>query len=176
MAQPNWNTAAGSLGTFPASIEVTPIQLSASPVLPAITITYNIISGVLPTGMYMTDEGVIFGTPAAVPDNSAYTIVVRVTDNLGNIRDRTFIVNVTGVQSPKFVTPSGVLFSQLDSVWVEFPIQFSNPISTNPVLVNLAQGNLPPGLEINEYGLIRGYPAPPFTNNVAVSEYCCYCY
>lgn len=164
MAQPNWNTTAGLLGTFPAAIEVTPIQLSASPVLPATAITYAIISGSLPTGMYMTDAGIIFGTPAAVPENSAYTIVVRATDNLGNLRDRTFRLNVTGVQSPKFVTPSGVLFSQMDSVWVEFPIEFSNPISSNPVLVNLAQGKLPPGLEINEYGLIRGYPQPPFTN------------
>jgi hypothetical protein len=56
------------------------------------------------------------------------------------------------------------LFSQNDSVWVEYPILYNNPISTNPVALRVTQGQLPPGLEINEFGLIRGYPNPPISN------------
>lgn len=164
MAQPIWNTPAGTLGTYPALNAVAPIQLSASPVSPAVSVTYKIISGELPSGLLMTTTGIISGIPNAVPENTTYTIVVRATDNLSNIRDRTFTVSISGALSPAFVTPSGSLFSQLDSVWVEFPIEYNNPIETNPVIISVAQGRLPPGLEINEFGLIRGYPEPPFTN------------
>lgn len=163
MAQPTWNTPAGSLGTYPSLIEIVPIELSASAVLPAVTVTYAIISGSLPTGLNITSSGVIYGTPGSVPANTGYAIVVRVTDNLGNIRDRTFTITVTGVESPSFTTPSGTLFSENDSIWIEYPILYSNPIPANPIVIRVIQGQLPPGLEINEFGLIRGYASPPFT-------------
>lgn len=164
MAQPIWNTPAGSLGTYPSLLEIVPIQLSASAVLPAVSVTYNIISGGLPSGMTLTSNGLLYGIPNAVSENTNSDFVVRATDNIGNIRDRTFSLTVTGVSGPSFSTPAGTLFSQNDSVWVEYPILYNNPIATNDVIIRLVQGSLPPGLEINEYGLIRGYPAPPITN------------
>lgn len=163
MAQPTWNTPAGSLGTYPSLVEIVPIYLSASAVLPAVTVTYTIISGSLPSGLNITNEGVIYGTPSSVPDNTGYAFVVRATDNLGSIRDRTFTLTITGVQSPSLTTPPGLLFSENDSVWIEYPIAYQNPISTNPISIRVIQGQLPPGLEINEIGLIRGYANPPFT-------------
>jgi hypothetical protein len=164
MAQPIWNTPAGSIGIYPSFIVIVPIQLSASAVLPAVTVTYAIISGSLPTGLLMTEDGLIYGIPNNVSENTLYTFVVRATDNYQNIRDRTFTLTVTGAQSPSLATPSGLLFSQNDSVWVEYPILYNNPISTNPVALRVTQGQLPPGLEINEFGLIRGYPTPPVSN------------
>jgi hypothetical protein len=164
MAQPIWNSSAGSIGTYPSFTEIVPIQLSASAVLPAVSLTYAIISGNLPTGLIMTVSGLIYGTPNNVSANTTYAFVVRATDNLQNIRDRTFTLTVTGAQSPSLVTPTGLLFSQSDSIWVEFPIVYSNPISSNPVVFRITQGQLPIGLEMNEYGLIRGYPAPPISN------------
>lgn len=163
MAQPIWNTPAGSIGTYPSLTQIIPVQLSASPVLPAVSVTYTLLSGSLPDGITMTSTGLITGTPNSVPVNTTYEFVVRATDNLGNIRDRTFTIIVTGAVSPTFVTPSGTLFSQNDSIWVEYPIDYLNPIENNDVLINVSQGRLPPGLEINETGLIRGYPKPPFT-------------
>ena len=164
MAQPNWNTPAGSLGTYPSLLTIVPIQLSASAVLPAVTVTYAVISGTLPSGIAMTEDGLIYGIPGAVPENTTSIFVVRTTDNYQNIRDRTFSLAVTGVSGPSFSTPSGTLFSQSDSVWVEEAILYNNPISSNPVAIRVTQGQLPPGLEINEAGLIRGYPNPPITN------------
>ena len=163
MAQPTWNTPAGSLGSYPSLIEIVPIILSASAVLPAVTVTYAIISGSLPVGLAITTDGIIHGTPGSVPDNTGYALVVRATDNLGNIRDRTFTLTISGVEGPSFITPSGTLFSENDSVWVEYPLAYNNPIATNPILIRVSQGQLPPGLEINEFGLIRGYANPPFT-------------
>ena len=92
MAQPIWNTPAGSLGTYPSLIEIVPIELSATAVLPATSVTYAIISGSLPTGLSMTVGGVIYGTPGSVPENTGYAFVVRATDNLNNVRDRTFFI------------------------------------------------------------------------------------
>lgn len=163
MAQPIWNTAAGNLGTYPSLVRIIPIQLSASAVQPAVSVTYQIISGNLPNGLQMTIDGLITGTPSIIPENTGYTFVVRATDNYQNIRDRTFSLVISGAKTPSFVTPSGTLFSQNDSVWVEYPIIYDNPVIDNPVTIRVIQGNLPPGLEINEFGLIRGYPKPPIT-------------
>lgn len=162
MAQPNWTTNAGHIATF-AALLPNNFQLVAQPVSPAISVTYAIISGNLPTGMSMTNTGYISGTPGIVNEETDFTFVVRATDNLGNIRDRTFFITVSGSANPTFSTPSGLLITTSDSVWVQIPISYNNPISDNPVFIRLLQGQLPPGLEINEFGLIRGYPEPPFT-------------
>ena len=130
-----------------------PFQLSASAVLPAVSITYQIISGSLPDGVTMTAAGYISGLPSLVTANTNYSFVVRATDNLQNIRDRTFSVTVSGVAPPEFTTPAGTIIEQWDSIWIEYPMQYSNPANAD-VLVRLIQGNLPPGLEINEFGLI----------------------
>ena len=164
MSQPAWNTPAGSLGSYLSLQEIIPIQLSASAVLPAVTVTYAIISGSLPPGLNITEDGIIYGIPSIAPTNTVSNFVIRVTDNLQNIRDRTFSLTVSGVEGPTFTTPAGTLFSQNDSIWVEYPIQYNNPIPENKVSIRLQQGLLPPGLEINEFGVIRGYPSPPTVN------------
>lgn len=161
MAQPVWNTSAGSLGSFPALASVGTITLSASAVLPATTISYNFLSGVLPTGLTFNTIGTITGTPSLVIENETKTFVIRATDNLGNVRDRTFTITITGSAAPSFTTPTGNILYTLDSTWIEQSILFSNPDATNPISIDLLSGELPPGLEINADGVIRGYANPP---------------
>jgi hypothetical protein len=163
MSQPIWITPAGNLGAF-TSNSVVSYQLSATAVLPATTITYNLISGTLPNGLSLSLSGLIFGTTDTTITNTTYTFVVRITDNLQNIRDRTFSIQVSGIDAPTFVTEAGTILITEDSVWVEYPIQYQVPVPNTDVLVALVQGDLPPGLEINEFGLIRGYPKPPIVN------------
>ena len=163
MAQPIWNTPAGSIGTFPASVTLA-TQLSASAVLPAITITYTLLSGTLPPGISINNSGLISGTPNLVTADTTSTFTIRATDNLSNIRDRTFSMIISGVAIPEFTTPEGSVLNTLDSIWIELPIQYNNPDSTNEVIVELQEGSLPPGLEINGEGLIRGYANPPLVN------------
>lgn len=160
MAQPIWNTAAGVIGTYPSLVVMIPFQLQASAVLPAVSVTYQIISGNLPSGVTMTSDGYISGTPGLVSISTNYVFVVRATDNFQNIADRTFTLTVSGVASPEFITPAGTIIEQFDSTWTEYPIQYTNPTNTD-VLIRVIQGELPPGLEINDLGLIRGYAAPP---------------
>jgi len=86
---------------------------------------------------------------------------VRITDNLGNLRDRTFNMTITGTAIPQFLTPNGSILTTQDSIWIETPIAYSNPKSDNPVIIQIREGTLPPGLEIDLLGVIRGYANPP---------------
>jgi hypothetical protein len=160
MAQPIWNTSAGSMGAFPNGIAVS-FTLSATAVLPATTITYTLISGALPTNIILNSvTGVLSGIPPTVTNDTLSAFTVRATDNLGNIRDRSFTMSITGNATPKFTTPNGSLISIDDSVWTRFFINYSNPTAT-PVIIELQSGILPPGLELSPEGFIQGYAQPP---------------
>lgn len=161
MAQPNWITNAGSLGSFPAQVATT-VPVVALPVLPATSVTYTLISGTLPQGLTLSTLGVISGTPSLVISDTTFTFVIRATDNLSNIRDRTFSMIISGVTSPTLVEDS--LPTIDDSTWVEIQIGYTNPIPDNEIAIRVVQGQLPPGLEINSTGLIRGYASPPTIN------------
>lgn len=160
MSAPIWTTPAGLLGVAPVSI-FRLIFVVAEPIAPAVAVSYKIISGTIPAGMTFQPVGSISGTPAVESANTTSTFVVRVTDNLGNFADRTFSIQVSGALVPTFTTPEGPILETFDSAWVEQAIGYNNPLSTNPVNIRVLQGSLPPGLEINEFGLIRGYPEPP---------------
>lgn len=165
MAQPTWITPAGLLGAFPSLIELLPaIQLEASSGVVDPLVTYKVISGSLPGGLTLTTTGLISGTPSLIPETTDYNFVIRATNNLGGIRDRTFKITVSGFAGPKFVTQSGSLFAINDSIWVNRYVPYTNQYSENPVTISVVQGSLPPGLEINSEGLIRGYPDIPLIN------------
>jgi hypothetical protein len=163
MAQPIWNTSAGSIGSFPYGYSMS-FVLIASPVSPATSVTYQVLAGTLPANVVLnTNNGALTGIPALVTSDTITTFTIRATDNLNNIRDRTFSMLVTGTATPQFTTQSGVLLSTQDSVWTQLQIEYSNPSTTNEVIIELQQGELPPGLEISLTGLIQGYPTPPIT-------------
>jgi len=162
MSAPNWITPAGLAGVYPVQIAMT-LQLEAEAILPATSLTYALISGSLPSGLSLRSDGLIFGIPSIVPSDTTSTFVIRVTDNLDKVKDRTFSIRISGEALPTFTTPDGSLGTTYDSEWTEIAVTYNNPIPGNPVFIRVLQGALPPGLEINEYGLIRGYPEPPIT-------------
>lgn len=160
MAQPVWNTNVGSIGTFPALVSTT-YQLSASAVLPSTSLVYSLLGGSLPPGISINSSGLIFGTPDLVTQDTTSNFSVRVTDNLGNIRDRTFSMTITGSATPTITTSAGQLISTQDSIWIEIPIQYTNPDPSNIISMRIKEGSLPPGIEMNSSGVIRGYATPP---------------
>lgn len=163
MAQPIWNVDKGLIGVYPANIPFTKM-LTATPVFPATTITYTKIAGNLPTGVFFNSDGLLYGTPATVGMDINYTFVLRALDNKNNIADRTFSITITGSAIPKLSTPPGLFLTINDSTWVENFVQYINPLPSNQVTLRIIQGQLPPGLEMNQYGLIRGYAEPPYLN------------
>ena len=162
-SHPVWTTPSGAIGTYPSEVAMS-FQFVASVTAPGTSITYAKLSGSLPTGLTISTTGLLSGTPAISTKDTAYQFVVRVTDDLGKIADRGFNITVSGVASPTFTTPTGTILSTNDSTWIELPIEYSNPVSTNPISIRIVQGQLPPGLEINSNGLIRGYAKPPIIN------------
>jgi len=169
MAQPNWITTAGSIGTY-SSLVAMATTLVATPVTPATSVTYQIIAGSLSPSLTLnTTTGVISGIPDLVTEITTSAFTVRATDNLGNIRDRTFTISILGQATPEFTTPNGSLITIQDSLWIELPVEYNNPDTNNPVAVRLRQGLLPPGLEINAQGIIRGYANPPTGSGIASS-------
>ena len=161
MAQPIWTTPAGSLGSFPSTVPISTLVVAES-VTPATSITYTLLSGTLPSGLQLnTNNGHITGSATLVAAAFTSAFTIRATDNLSNIRDRTFSITVSGIVVPQFTTTQGSLLSTQDSTWVEIPIQYSNPEADNKVVIELKEGLLPPGLEIDEFGIIRGYAQPP---------------
>jgi hypothetical protein len=161
MAQPTWNTTAGSIGSFPYGIAMS-FTLSASAVSPATSVTYSLLAATLPNNIVLnTTTGILSGTPALVIQDTTTTFAVRATDNLGNISDRTFNMTVTGSATPSFTTPQGSLISVQDSTWTQVYVNYYNPDTNNPVVVELQSGILPPGLELASSGLIQGYAEPP---------------
>jgi hypothetical protein len=162
MANPIWITPAGALGTIPSQVELIPrIQLEATSGEVNPSITFKILSGNLPAGLSMSSSGLISGTPDAISENTQYYFVVRITNSSNQLRDRSFYIEVTGFSGPKFIVPTGSILSTIDSVWIEKQITYTNPLKNNPVQIYLVQGILPPGLEINTAGLIRGYAEKP---------------
>ena len=162
-SHPVWTTPSGAIGTYPSQVAMS-FQFVASVTAPGTSITYAKLSGSLPPGLTINSTGLLSGTPAISTKDTAYQFVVRVTDDLGKIADRGFNITVSGVASPTFTTPTGTILSTNDSTWIELPIEYSNPVSTNPISIRIVQGQLPPGLEINSNGLIRGYAKPPIIN------------
>ncbi len=165
---PDWITPAGSIGAFPSQVPMT-FTFVATPELPATAITYTILSGSIPEGLSLNSEtGVLSGTPLIVGQDTTYNFAVRATDDyLGDtqrILDRTFSMIISGVATPVFITPTGTILNSNDSVWRELQIEYTNPVPSNPVSIRRIQGALPPGLEINDKGLIRGYPDAPVIN------------
>jgi hypothetical protein len=148
------------IGSYPASVFLL-FDFLATPVPPATIVTYQLISGSLPPGITLSTYGVLSGTPGIVTGDTVSVFAIRATDNLGNIRDRTFSIEVSGSAIPQFTTPNGSILSTQDSIWVQLPITYSNPETTNPVIIQLKEGELPPGLEIDSLGVIRGYAKPP---------------
>ena len=162
MSQPVWISNAGSLGTYPSN-SVISIPVSAQAVFPGTSVTYKLLSGSLPAGtnLSISREGLITGTLSSEPVNTTYSFTIRCTDDMFNIKDRTFSITTSAAAEPKLTTPSGKILQTFDSTWVDIQLKYTNSVSTNPIVITKTGGKLPIGLEITEAGQIRGYPAPP---------------
>jgi hypothetical protein len=162
MAQPVWNTPKGDLGTYNSDIDFRYV-LSAYALFPAGNVTFKILNGKLPDNVTLSADGIISGHPWPVKVDTVSTFTIRVTDNLGEFRDRTFFFTILGGAPPAFLTSSGFLLDVKDGTWVSYPLRYTNPISMDSVEISLVSGKIPPGLEISRLGVISGYADQPKT-------------
>jgi Putative Ig domain len=166
MAQPTWVTAAGSLGTYLPG-KYLHVTLFAKPANVGSEVKYKLLNGSLPSGITLksrNEVGIIDGTPTLIPDDVTFTFTVRAYDAFGLISDRTFSLKILGSLQPSFTTRAGNILTVNDSTWVEFQLQYTQAAVASSTNITLNTGILPPGLEITNLGVIKGYAKPPITD------------
>ena len=183
MATPVWTTTAGKLASIDEQSAFS-LQLEAN-TSDSTAITYSLIAGSLPTGMSLTSEGLLTGSPAEVAKRTLYTFVVRATAGSA-ITDRSFTLDVSGADAPSFTTVAGQLnkplstvyttdsssttdstlstadvtgnVTVLDGSYIEYDIVATDTdTATGQNLVyEVVQGSLPPGVTMTLGGKISG--------------------
>ena len=114
MATPVWTTTSGTIASINEQASFS-LQLEAN-TSDSTAITYSLIAGSLPTGMSLTSDGLLTGTPAEVAKRTLYTFVVRATAGSA-ITDRSFAIDVSGADAPAFTTVAGQLNKPLSTVY-----------------------------------------------------------
>jgi len=172
MAQPQWITPPGNLGTVAEGLFFTTPVLAVDP--DGGIIKYKLIAGSLPEGIQVKTNGKIEGVPQAfatvrgvpteVSENVTSRFAIRAyTEGLnGQIRlaDRTFQITVTGQDLPEFVTPAGSIGLFYDGDTIDYQILFTDQDPGDKVVITLEDGELPPGVYITTAGLITGFITP----------------
>ena len=171
MAQPQWVTPAGDLGTIAEGLFFS-VPLSATD-SDGGTVKYLLIAGSLPEGIQVTVNGTVEGVPLpyarvkGVPTEVAedvtsnFAIRAYVVENgTTRINDRTFSLTVTGQDLPTFTTAAGSLGNFYDGDVVDIDIEFSDSDPGETFTVSIEGGALPPGLTIDNTGKISGYILP----------------
>lgn len=162
MVTPVWVTTEGSLGTIK---EGKTFSLTFEATDPALgTITYSHIAGTLPSGLFFTTTtGALSGLPTQVDTDIESQFVIRATNSLSEISDRTFEIVVTGQDRPVFITDT-YLGAWRDSTYLSIQLEATDPDPNDILTWELVQGSLPPEISLDRNtGLITGFPQPATT-------------
>jgi hypothetical protein len=132
---------------------------------------FKIISGSLPTGLYLEDE-YIRGVAVEVVRPTVSTFVIRAEEfnSIGqriSIEDRTYNITIEGFDTPEWITPAGPLLLTgttrlfvLDNTLIDFELTaIDRDLPAGDTLeFFIADGNgtLPPGLTLLPNGRITG--------------------
>lgn len=170
MSQPVWVTPAQNLGTFPSGTPLNLQFIANSSVPGANLLTYKLLNGSLPEGIpgsniVLSETGFLSGIPKNILVETTYSFTIRVTDDFGNFRDRTFSLNIFGFDGIKISTPPGNLLIVEDSTYIDYQINVNNPAPNNTYTLTISSGSLPPGLQMSSVGKITGFPLPPTNIN-----------
>jgi len=177
MAQPVWQTPAGSLGTIQEG-QFFQLPLSAyDPDNPNDNsqLYFTLLSGDLPEGIQVGPTGLISGIPKAIA--SVQGVPLEVGENVisqfsvraytkkqsgavDRVNDRTFKITVVGQDVPEFVTPAGEIGRFFDGDYVSYQLEYLDDDPNDDVYAYVASGELPAGLELSSTGLISGYIDP----------------
>jgi hypothetical protein len=175
MAQPEWKTPAGSLGTIPEGVFYSTPLVAVDP-LAEDQVFYALIAGRLPEGMQIQQTGILAGVPLAtvnvqgVPAEVGFDVttkfvvraytqtVVNSITVVNRLADRTFELTVTGQDAPEFTSPPGQLAQYYDGTVVTgLQVGYTDTDPDQIVTIRLVAGQLPPGLTISSTGLISGF-------------------
>jgi hypothetical protein len=160
---PQWITKSGNLGTIEER-QFYKFELEADN-----TNSFRLISGRLPDGMSLRENGVIDGVPNVtnllkgvpfdVSESVTSTFVVRATSSAG-VNDRTFSLTVSGQDKPSILTPGPNLGEFIEGTTVSIDI-VAEDLDNDPLNWRVAAGSLPRGLSLDQStGVISGLLEP----------------
>lgn len=159
----NWITPGGVLGTV-TNGEFYQLPLQVSSPITNDTITYSFVSGELPPGMQVAPKGYLQGVPTlttsiVVDTTQEFRFTIRAKNSLNQVRDRAFSIIVTNVYGPVIQPTTTNLGSYFDGSYYSQQLTVTEP---NPevVITWSYTGTLPPGITLNDNGLLSGYIQP----------------
>lgn len=160
MTAPFWKTPPGSLGTIQEQTFFELIMEAYDPETPdADNIEYKVISGQLPPGLVMYENGEIRGQPKnyyfvrGVPfdvrqDITSTFCCRAININTNEITDRTFSLTVTGEDAPQIITKTGELGRYLDGAYIDIQLEAID-LDDEPIQWSISKGELPLGLSLD---------------------------
>ena len=153
-APPIWDTPAGSLGIYYEGAQIAPITLQ---VHQGATFTFSVSAGSLPTGLTLSPNGIISGTPDYVASDVTSNFTVSVVNESGLSSTQDFSMEVRDIPGiPEWVTPAGSIGEQYTGQGFTFQLQAVDP-NNNIETYTITSGSLPSGLVMNPYsGTITG--------------------
>lgn len=165
MAAPVWYTTQSNLGVIQEG-QFYQFPLDArDPSSNAIT--YSVVSGKLPDGIELANNGTIFGNPRKVVQgvpvevsrdvSSKFTVRAKSTDNIVN--DKTFKLTVTGQDVPVWQSTS-FLGNYIDFQYINKKLEVIDPDSDDTLTYELLSGDLPPGTTLTTDGYVQGFIQP----------------
>ncbi len=98
--------------------------------------------------------------PVAVNESRSYRFTIRATNSVGHVNDRAFNLNVTNINGPIIEPQTVFLGSYFDGSFYSKQLEL---IQLNPAVVvdwSITTGDLPPGLALDQNGVISGYLEP----------------
>ena len=158
MSTITWVTAKGDLGTIPES-QYFKLQLSATD-SDSQPLTYSLIAGELPGGMYITRAGEFRGAPtilSAVNQSKAYSFTARASNDDGDVADRSFTLTVSNAVGPQIFPRPDLIGAFFDGEFLSYQFVTINDNPSATATYKVVQGDLPPGITLSSTGLLSGY-------------------
>ena len=172
MAAPVWYTFNTNLGIIQEN-EFYQFSLDARD-SDSNAIAYSVISGRLPDGIELGNNGTLFGQPrkvvAGIPAEVSqdvtdrFTVRAKSTDNI--VTDKTFTLTVTGQDIPVFTTDRD-LGEFIDYQYMDVPIQVTDNDTDDVLTYEFLSGELPVGVKLTNTGRVQGFIEPTLVQGEA---------
>jgi hypothetical protein len=172
MSQLSWVTPPGNLANLFIGFSFTEALLAYNPDNSSDTISYQVIGGLLPTGLTLSSHGVLSGTPTTTDTyftTKTYSFVVRATSAKGATpADQQFSIIITNNVNSDFswVTPAGSLGTVPNGEFYQLPLEVTETSANVTTSFSFISGQLPPGMQVVKKGYLQGVPT--LLNSIAV--------
>jgi Putative Ig domain len=158
-----WETPAGNLGTIPVG-NFYQYKLLVVDTNPSNTVSFSFISGQLPPGMQVTKDGYLQGVPELLDSvtlnkSETFKFSIRAKNSQGMVQDQGFSLTITNIYGPIIEPSTTNLGTFFDGSFYNRQLYV---VELNPTAVISwsVTGNLPPGVALDQNGLLSGYIQP----------------